>query len=203
MAFNDIVFAGHAVILCIITTSQYFLPDLWGFERAPGTKPSRLFLGVASGSVLAVAIFIFVVLGTDPTSAVDSAKSWAWIDVVYVVSYVKLFVTVIKYAPQLVYNHRNRSTRGWSIGQVLLDFAGGVLSLAQLVIDSRLQGGWTGVIGNPVKFALGNVSMLYDVAFMTQHYVLYRDDDRVRTKNGEQDALLERGDANGNERRLD
>ena len=44
--------------------------------------------------------------------------------------------------------------------------------------------------------------MLYDVAFMTQHYVLYRDD-RVRAKDGERDALLESGDANDNERRLD
>ncbi|KAI1847197.1 hypothetical protein JX266_006737 [Neoarthrinium moseri] len=198
VAFNDIVFALHAVVVCAITTSQYLVPGAWGFERAPGTRPSRLILGVATGSTLAVAVIIFVVAGTDP--AADARTSWAWLDVVYTVSYVKLFVTLIKYAPQLYYNARNQSTKGWSIWQILLDFAGGILSIAQQGIDSYLQGDWSGITGNPVKFALGNVSMLYDLCFMTQHYVLYRGNDGAPAKSGEREALLERGEG---DRRLD
>ncbi|KAK6216218.1 hypothetical protein LQW54_003792 [Pestalotiopsis sp. IQ-011] len=195
VAFNDIIFALHAVIVCTITTSQYMLPSLWGFERAPGTRPSRLILGVATGSVLTIAGVIFLVAGQDP--GLDPRRSWAWLDVVYAISYVKLFVTLIKYAPQLYYNAQNQSTKGWSIWQILLDFAGGILSIAQLGIDSYLQGDWTGVTGNPVKFALGNVSMLYDLCFMTQHYILYRGSNGAK---GEREALLERGE---DERRLD
>ncbi|KAI0123019.1 hypothetical protein BJ170DRAFT_122408 [Xylariales sp. AK1849] len=198
VAFNDIVFAGHAVVVCAFTTSQYLLPSLWGFERSPGTKPSRGILGVATGSVLAVAIITFVVAGTDP--AADAARSWAWVDVVYTISYVKLFVTLIKYAPQLYYNAVNRSTKGWSIGQILLDFVGGILSIAQQGIDSWLQGDWSGITGNPVKFALGNISMLYDICFMTQHFVLYRGNEGPSPKDGEREALLEHGE---DERRLD
>ncbi|KAK6065770.1 lysosomal cystine transporter [Seiridium cupressi] len=195
VAFNDIVFALHAVIVCTITTSQYFLPSLWGFEHAPGIKPSRMILGVATGSIIAVAVVIFIVAGQDPSA--DARHVWAWLDVVYTISYVKLFVTLIKYAPQLWYNARNKSTKGWSIWQILLDFAGGILSIAQLGIDSYLQGDWTGITGNPVKFALGNVSMLYDLCFMTQHFVLYRGTDGAK---GEREALLERGEE---DRRLD
>ena len=51
---------------------------------------------------------------------------------------------------------------------------GGVLSIAQLLIDSSLQDDWTGLTGNPVKFALGNVSIIFDIIFMSQHYWLYR-----------------------------
>lgn len=54
-----------------------------------------------------------------------------------------------------------------------MDFAGGVLSLVQLVIDSALQADWSGLLGNPVKLGLANTSMLFDMVFMTQHYVLY------------------------------
>ncbi|KAH8663982.1 hypothetical protein BX600DRAFT_288001 [Xylariales sp. PMI_506] len=198
VAFNDIVFAAHALLVCILTTSQYLLPGLWGFERSPGTKPSRLILGVITGSLTAVAAITFVVLGTDP--AASAKTSWAWLDVVYTISYVKLFVTLIKYAPQLYYNARNRSTKGWSIGQILLDFVGGILSIAQLGIDSWLQHDWSGLTGNPVKFALGNVSMLYDICFMTQHYVLYPPDDARAAKSGEREALLEAGES---DRRLD
>lgn len=93
---------------------------------------------------------------------------------IYAISYVKLIVTVVKYCPQAWVNYKRKSTVGWSIGQILLDFAGGIMSIAQLVIDSSLQADWSGLTGNPVKLGLGNVSILFDIVFMTQHYVLYR-----------------------------
>ena len=55
-----------------------------------------------------------------------------------------------------------------------MDFVGGVLSIAQLVIDSSLQSDWSGLTGNPVKFGLGQISIIFDLIFMAQHYVLYR-----------------------------
>jgi len=134
-----------------------------------------------------------------PAPGADARTTWCALDVVYAVSYVKLLITLIKYAPQLVANYRNRSTRGWSIGQVLLDLTGGVLSIAQQGIDSYLQRDWSGITGNPVKFALGNVSMAYDFVFIAQHYFLYAGDGDG--KSGESDALLERGLSD--ERRLD
>ncbi len=82
-------------------------------------------------------------------------------------------------------NYRRKSTSGWSIGNVLLDFGGGLLSVAQLVFDSwrkgriypiseSLQDNWSGIIGDPVKFFLGLLSMMFDVIFMIQHYILYK-----------------------------
>lgn len=88
--------------------------------------------------------------------------------------YVKLVVTVVKYVPQAWANYRRQSTRGWSIDQILLDFVGGVLSIAQLVIDSSLQDDWSGIWGNPVKLVLGIISIFFDAVFMVQHYWLYR-----------------------------
>ncbi|KAI1075859.1 PQ loop repeat-domain-containing protein [Whalleya microplaca] len=190
VAFNDIVFAAHAFVICAVLTTQYFIPSAWGFDRAPGTRPSQLIWGIATGSVFGVLAIIFVVLGTPPDA--DPKTAWAWLDVIYAISYVKLLITLVKYAPQLVHNWRNRSTKGWSIWQILLDFSGGILSIAQQGIDSWLQGDWSGITGNPVKFLLGNASMLYDLLFMGQHYVLFRDSGPA--KNGERDSLLERGE---------
>ncbi len=108
---------------------------------------------------------------------------------IYAISYVKLFITLVKYMPQVLTNYRNRSTYGWSIGQILLDFVGGILSIAQLGIDSYQQGDWSGVTGNPVKFALGNISMFFDVIFIIQHYWLYRGN---KSKEfSEEDPLLD------------
>jgi cystinosin len=92
----------------------------------------------------------------------------------YTVSYIKLVVTVVKYIPQAWVNYKRKSTVGWSIDQIMLDITGGVLSISQLVIDSSLQDDWSGLTGNPVKLGLGNVSIFFDIIFITQHYFLYR-----------------------------
>lgn len=76
--------------------------------------------------------------------------------------------------PQAWVNYKRKSTDGWSIAQILLDLSGGVLSLLQLLIDASLQSDWSGLTGNPAKLGLANVSIFFDLVFITQHYVLYR-----------------------------
>jgi len=109
---------------------------------------------------------------------------------IYTISYVKLFITLIKYMPQVLTNYRNQSTHGWSITQILLDFVGGILSIAQLGIDSYLQRDWSGLTGNPVKLALGNISIFFDVIFIVQHFILYNEDRGKTLEATEDDPLL-------------
>jgi cystinosin len=90
---------------------------------------------------------------------------------IYSIGYIKLVCTVVKYCPQVLLNYKLQSTVGWSITQILLDFAGGILSLLQLLLDSALQDDWSGFLGNPVKLGLSNISFFFDVIFMTQHYM--------------------------------
>ena len=186
--FNDLVFAAHSLLLSLVTASQYFFPRAWGFSVSKGSRPSRLSLGIFFGCVAGVAVIVGrVVASPERDSTSEAVTEWVWLDAVYAVSYVKLIVTLIKYTPQVLVNYRNRSTKGWSILQILLDFSGGILSIAQQGIDSYLQRDWSGITGNPVKFALGNVSMVYDLVFMTQHYVLYKG---AEGKADESDSLL-------------
>lgn len=198
--FNDITFALHGLILSIITTSQYLFPrPLWGFAPSHGARPSRFILGVGAGCLLGVLATYLIVAGAPAEG--DPATNWCVLDTVYAVGYVKVVVTLVKYTPQILANWRNQSTRGWSIWQILLDLAGGILSVAQQGIDSWLQRDWSGITGNPVKFALGNASLVYDVIFIWQHYVLYRGkdiSDDEDSDDGERRRLI--GDE---ERRID
>ncbi|PKS05240.1 hypothetical protein jhhlp_008611 [Lomentospora prolificans] len=202
---NDLAFAAHALLLSCITTSQYH-PTLWRFNsaRAARHRPSRPISGIAFGCLLALAFTALrVIVASGPD--LDPASDWCALDIVYAASYVKLVVTLVKYTPQVLANVRNRSTRGWSIWQILLDLTGGLLSVAQQAIDSYLQRDWSGITGNPVKFALGNVSLVYDAVFIFQHYFLYREERRKRSGGGgDEDArepLLRRGDEE--DRRID
>ncbi|KAK5692906.1 hypothetical protein LTR97_010382 [Elasticomyces elasticus] len=168
--FNDLAFGAHAMVLCVITYSQFW-PSLWGWKAGSGVSRDAnnvtlSLLGIGIAGVGAVTVLVLMRGG-------DSIHDWAWIDVVYSLTYVKLLFTIFKYIPQALANFRRKSTVGWSIQQVLLDFSGGILSLLQLVIDSALQADWSGLTGNPVKLGLANISLAFDIVFITQHYVLY------------------------------
>jgi cystinosin len=89
-------------------------------------------------------------------------------------SYIKLGISFIKYCPQVYLNYTSQSTVGWSIHNILLDFTGGILSISQLVLDAYISGDWSGISGDPVKFGLGFLSIAFDLVFMTQHFILYR-----------------------------
>lgn len=111
--------------------------------------------------------------------------------------YIKLLMTVFKYLPQVVANFRRRSTVGWSITQQLLDFIGGVGSLLQLIIDSSLQNDWSGLTGNPLKFGLANISLIFDIIFILQHFVLFGPVEERTSKDLSADS--ERGSINDQE----
>ncbi|KAG6109288.1 hypothetical protein E4U31_006988 [Claviceps sp. LM219 group G6] len=213
---NDIAFALHALLASALTVSQYLCRSWWGIRYSVGAKPSRFIMGVAGGSFVGVAV-VWLLTVRDAAAAatgtagvrdggggsgvaatgvrVNPATSWCELDIVYALGHVKLIISLIKLWPQILANYRNKSTRGWSVWQVVLDLVGGVLSTAQQGIDSYLQGHWSGITGNPIKFALGNISFVYDGIFLAQHYVLYRgeggDEDR--------EALLRREGDEGEE----
>ncbi|KAI4651427.1 uncharacterized protein J4E78_008119 [Alternaria triticimaculans] len=170
--FNDFLFAAHGAVMCVIIYSQFF-ERIWGFEIGKRQKVSRVILGVWWGCVLAIGVVVVLVKMNEAGRGYD-AEGWAWIDVIYTLGYVKLLTVFLKYIPQAWVNYKRKSTLGWSIYPMLLDFAGGWLSLAQLCIDSALENDWSGVTGNPVKFGLGNITIVFDIIFMLQHYVLYR-----------------------------
>lgn len=187
--FNDITFAANGLIMSFVVTSQYFFARQWGFTPSLGNRPSRFILGIFLGCILGAVVIIFIVLGSPDRDSLTAIDSWVWLDTIYAVSYVKLVVTFIKYTPQVLFNYRNKSTVGWSIHQILLDFSGSFLSIAQQAVDSYLQHDWSGITGNPVKFSLGNISILYNAIFLVQHYILYR---HAGQKSEETDALLSR-----------
>jgi cystinosin len=154
---NDVFFGLHAVFATCVTIAQMAV-----YERG-GQSVSLPARGLLAALVLAIVAAV----------ALSAAGTITTLTMLLALSYLKLVVSLTKYTPQAVMNWRRRSTEGWSIHNVLLDFTGGLLSVLQLVIDCSAAGDWSGAIGDPVKFGLGFASMVYDVVFMVQHYALY------------------------------
>ncbi|KAG5107766.1 hypothetical protein JHK84_044673 [Glycine max] len=71
-------------------------------------------------------------------------------------------------------NFLRKSTDGFSIGNILLDFSGGIANYGQMVVQSIDQDSWVNFYGNIGKVLLSLVSVFFDIIFIIQHYVLYR-----------------------------
>jgi len=155
---NDVFFTIHAVFACLVTIVQCKI-----YQRG-NQRISRICLG------LLVLIFLFLA-----ASLISSlAGALPWLQFLYFCSYVKLGITLVKYIPQAYMNYRRKSTVGWSIGNILLDFTGGALSILQMILISYNNDDWGSIFGDPTKFGLGFFSILFDILFIIQHYCLYR-----------------------------
>ncbi|XP_037325171.1 cystinosin [Pungitius pungitius] len=169
---NDVFFSLHALLLCLVYICQAAV-----YERG-GQKVS------CTAKVLLVIGWTFAVVSV----CVAAAKQITWLEYLYYFSYLKLAVTLIKYVPQAYMNYRKQSTEGWSIGNVLLDFTGGVLSILQMILQSHNNDEWKLVFGDPTKFGLGLFSVVFDLLFMTQHYCLYRQPPQYQAVEEQQDS---------------
>ena len=86
----------------------------------------------------------------------------------YALSYCKVFITLIKYVPQVYLNYERKSTKGWNVWNVILDISGGIFSVLQLVGDCLALKDWTGLTNDLPKFFLGALSIFFDVGFLIQ-----------------------------------
>ena len=139
------------------------------YDRGVQTKVNKL----------AIAWLVFLYLCSFTTYIYEVSghpiKHLSW-DTFMVMGYCKCAISFVKYIPQVYLNYKRKSTVGWSIGNVLLDLTGGILSFLQIWINAAAldQPVFTGDAFNMVKFMLSILSIFFDTIFLIQHYCLYR-----------------------------
>eukprot|EP00257_Ricinus_communis_P020300 XP_015579501.1 cystinosin homolog [Ricinus communis] len=156
VAANDVAFSTHAVLLTAITLFQIAI-----YDRG-NQKVSKLSIAIVCAVWLVAAICFFIAL---------PSHSWLWL--ISIFNSIQVFMTVIKYIPQAIFNFMRKSTIGFSIENILLDFLGGVTNYAQMAVQSIDQNSWVNFYGNIGKTLLSLVSVFFDLLFMCQHYILY------------------------------
>ncbi|XP_065204317.1 cystinosin homolog [Planococcus citri] len=155
---NDLLFSTHGTFASVLTMIQCYI-----YERSDQR--------ISWTARLILSSFGLVILTSGITASLGVIH---WLDFLYYCSYIKLCVTIIKYVPQALMNYRRKSTVGWSIFNVILDFNGAFFSVSQMLINAYNYDDWESIMGDPTKFGLGSVSLGFDILFCYQHYVLYR-----------------------------
>ncbi|KAL3942616.1 MAG: hypothetical protein SGBAC_003217 [Bacillariaceae sp.] len=159
---NDVAFAFHALLLSSITLFQ-----IGYYDGIRAMMPSKTILGVLIALMCVCTFYPWLVI-------FNFGDHYNWLDYLYLLSTVKIMISLIKYIPQVILNYQRKSTAGWSIWNIILDFTGGLLSDLQLIFDCKDMHNFSAITGNFAKFGLGSVSIFFDIIFMLQHYVLYR-----------------------------
>ncbi|KAG4395875.1 hypothetical protein AAZX31_19G050000 [Glycine max] len=170
VAANDVAFSIHSVILNLIILSQISM-----FERG-NQKFSNYAIAIVVVVWFSVAVCFFIAL---------HSQSWLWL--ISIFNTIQAVMILIKYFPQAFMNFLRKSTDGFSIGSVLLDFSGGVFNYSQMLVQSKDQGSWVNFYGNIGKVFISLVSIFYDSILMCQHYVMYPDNKKgLTSKNSEE-----------------
>ena len=155
---NDVVFSVHATIASTITLIQCIFLDRGGQTISSPCMVTLL--------VMMVMVLCMIILAT--------CGIITWLNCLYVLSYITLIITMVKYVPQAVMNYRKKSTKGWSIGYNVLDLLGGLFSLMQMLMIANTSGDWTSLTGDASKLGLAVLNMSFDGIFLLQHFVFYR-----------------------------
>ena len=174
---QDIFFACHALLLTIVTLIQI----LYYFDPKDKLQTiSNVTITIILVMIWGAILLVIVESGLeyyDPHVKED--RKYIFNSLVYM-GWCKVFISLIKYIPQVISNYKRKSTIGWNIHNILLDFTGGTFSFGQNIVDSFRDEFSVTSEGQPkglniAKFALSFISIFFDIIFMTQHYILYKD----------------------------
>lgn len=165
----DLVYSVHGLVLTLVMISQLFC---WGFRTRNTTlrRITKLIIFVVLSAIL---VLYSMVGSTKIHSLADagSVKIFTLLDLAIVLSYVKVFMSIIKYIPQLLHNHKRKSVVGFSIFTIFLDCTGGFLSISQLFLDAYIATGRLNteiLVSNGGKLSLSFVTLFFDGCFIYQ-----------------------------------
>lgn len=160
--FNDVAFAVHALIITLITVYQCIIYR---------TKQHHI-----NTTHLYIVLLLWSIAIYNTLLSIFDYLSWynGTYNTIQYLGYAKALISFIKYTPQGYLNYKRQSTVGFSIYNILCDFTGGMLSMSQQVIDSYRYNDITIITGNIPKLLLAIQSILFDILFIIQHYILYR-----------------------------
>jgi cystinosin len=158
---GDMIFIYHTVFVIIIQLIQCIIYDV----LLPLIQKGKNKLSPKTVIIIS-SVTLVIVLETILTVC-DVVQWYTYWNPLTVVGYGKLVMTFVKCTPEVYWNYQRKSTKGWSILGIFLDLIGGTFSFAsgEISVENGL---------NLIKVILGFISVIYDLIFCFQHYVLYR-----------------------------
>ena len=191
---QDIFFASHALLLTILTLVQilYFYNPKDKLQKISNITITIVLVIIWGAILLTIVEYGFEYY--DPH--VNKDRKYIFNSLIYL-GWSKVFISLIKYIPQCVSNFRRKSTIGWNIHNILLDFTGGAFSFGQNIIDSTRDAFSVTSEGqskplNIAKYGLSFISIFFDIIFMIQHYIFFRNSNSEKKKKKIDEEIIDK-----------
>lgn len=126
---NDVIFAYHALFATLICIFQIWIYPV-GKNRIHTPTIIMLFLMWAFVLVYST----LTIVNNDIIQQTKTVVVNPQLGVFSFMGYFKLCISTLKYLPQIYWNYLRKSTRGWSIFNILMDLTGGSLSFLQMLL---------------------------------------------------------------------
>ena len=185
VSISDIFFASHALLITIITIFQiYFYYEETDETQTVSTTCKAIIVCLWWGFIQIILLERILEL-YNPR---DDTTGFHYNSLIYL-GFCKVFISLIKYIPQVLKNRFRKSTTGWSIFNILMDLTGGIFSFGQNIVDTiRGQsiidgGGDQNHSLNIAKYALSFICIFFDTIFIIQHYYLYPEGKNVSPRD--------------------
>lgn len=188
---QDVLFAVHALACSIITVFQILI---YYDKSDPKQRFTSLSINISICLTWGLILILILEQGLGLYDPKIKKNQFFNLNSLSYLGWCKAFISLVKYIPQVILNYKRKSTVGWSLFNIFLDFTGGFFSFTQNFIDTVFIGKGLGLNDslNIVKYAISVISMFFDVIFLVQHYVLYRNNGQ---SDGQSDYEKERADA--------
>jgi cystinosin len=172
---NDIIFCYHALFATLLTVTQIMC---FPFKNNKIHNPTLILLLFMWGTIIVYATL---------TLQLEVISPEPRLSVISFMGYYKLAISTLKYIPQFYWNYKRKSTKGWSIFNILMDLTGGLFSFLQMAVEA-LYGLHVEI--NVVKLVLGIMVVFYDIGFIIQHYCLYKGNEPKEAQRPPKDELM-------------
>lgn len=162
---NDVAYTAHGLICALVVYYQVHFTNYKKSRAQQHLSPySKMLLFVVCTTCGLAVSSVILFPSKAPIKLLDVAE---------LLGFVKVCMSTSKHIPQLIYNQQRKSTKGWAINSTILDITGGLLSLSQLFMDAYINNDIESVLGNTSKLSLALVSMIFDILFLIQHFILF------------------------------
>lgn len=165
---NDVFFGVHNLFTNFLILSQAYF---WGFKKNDNqvlSTTAKFILSLVTIYLIGGSIYIYNTQKFTPV-----AECFNWMHLFTSLGLVKIGMSICKNIPQIIYNYNRKSTHGWPILMIWLDFTGALLSIIQLFLDAWQVNNLAAIFDNKPKFFLGVQVVVADCIFFFQHYYLY------------------------------
>lgn len=165
---NDVFFGVHNLVTNVVMLFQAYCCGYKKNDNQVLSMTAKIIITMVFTYLFGGSIYIYRTQGFTPTEHVFN-----WMHLFTSLGVVKVLMSVFKNIPQIIYNYNRKSTHGWPIVMIWLDFFGASLSFLQLVIDAYQVNNISAIFHNKPKLFLAIQVIIADLIFFLQHYYLY------------------------------